>query len=383
MQNRPKHSTEDSTEINSQARVADRSPGWLLPVGLVLAAILAWQTSQYTQRSWEPEPPWDVVLQDQHYQLGSAQLQWLEDFSAAHFAADGEQLRQQMATQLDTQVDAVFAQVVARLPEFADWYYSLGGEYSRLSMTLLGHLNLVEDGYVARRAAEILFPDPAWESELLRLDRETSRRLLQQQAHSQSVWLSELQRRLSIHRVPAPIASEPERGESTLLLDGLVTQVQALHQNGMMDARLTLSTAGAAAVAGPALWRAVSTRAALKGGGAALAARGASKGVGKVATGAASSAAAGAMVCMPGGPLAVACAAVAAAGTWVATDWLLLQVDEALNRDELLSGLEQGLMALREALEAELLLAYGARIDAWQQSANLQIEQTFTPYRAR
>src|SRR5690606_24537271 len=120
-----------------------------------------------TQLSWEPDQRWDVVLDDQHYQLGTAQLQWLEYFSAGHFAADGEQLRQQLAVQLDARLDMAFAQVVARLPDFADWYYSLGGEYSRLSMTLLGHLNVVDEGYVARRAAEILFPDPGWENALL------------------------------------------------------------------------------------------------------------------------------------------------------------------------------------------------------------------------
>jgi len=377
MQNRSEHRADAHTQ--TQPQLARRSRGWLLLAGFGLAAVLAWQTSQYTQLSWGAGQRWDVVLDDQHYQLGTAQLQWLEDFSAGHFAADSDELRQQLALQLDARLDMAFAQVVARLPDFADWYYSVGGEYSRLSMTLLGHLNVVDGGYVARRAAEMLFPDPAWEGALLRLDNDATQLMLQQQAQSQSAWLSELQRRLSSNRVPAPIMPTADAAESTLLLDGLVTQIQALQQTAMMDARLTLSTTGAAAVAGPALWRAVSTRAALKGSGAAIAARGA----GKVATRTASGAAAGAAVCMPGGPLAVACAAVAAAGTWVATDWLLLQVDEALNRDQLLAGLEEGLAALRVELEAELLLAYEARIDAWQQSANTQIEQTFSPYRAR
>ena len=378
----PNH-PDDRTGPHNQARTAGRSAGWLLLAGVGLAAVLAWQTSQYTQRSWEPEQRWDVVLDDQHYRLGATQLQWLENFSAGHFAADGAQLRQQLDLQIDARLDAAFAQVSARLPDFADWYYSLGGEYSRLSMTLLGHLDVVDEGYVAQRASAILFPGPAWENALISLDSDASQLLLQQQARSQSVWLSELQRRLSTHRVPTPITPTAEGTESLLLLDGLVAQIQGLQQTAMMDARLTLSTVGAAGVAGPVLWRAVSARAALKGAGAAAAARGATRGAGKVAARTASGAAAGAVACMPGGPLAVACAAVAAAGTWIATDWLLLQVDEALNRDELLAGLEDGLAALRVELKAELMLAYDQRIAAWQQSANAQIEETFSPYNAR
>lgn len=356
--------------------------GWLLVfTGLVLAALLAWQTGQYAQRSWESPQRWNVVLNDQQYQLDAAQLQHLEDFSTAHFSADGDQTRALLRAGVNAQLDVAFAQVSARLPEFADWYYSLGGEYSRLSMAVLGHLNVVDDGYVARRAASILFPEPAWANALARLDSAASQMLVSRQADSQVAWLEELQQRLSSSRVPAPVTSM-SGAAFPLELDDLVGQLQGLQQTVMMESRLALSTVGAAGVAGSALWRAVSTQAALKTAGVASS-RGMAKGAGRIAARGASGAAAGTVACLPGGPVALACAAVAAAGTWVATDWLLLQVDEALNRDEMLAELEQGLAGLRLSLEAELLQAYDERIAAWNEAANVQIEKTFSPYRTR
>ena len=138
-----------------------------------------------------------------------------------------------------------------------------------------------------------------------------------------------------------------------------------------MQTRLTLSAVSAAGLAGPALWRAVAARSAVNSARAAAtagAARGASR---------AGSAAAGAVVCLPGGPVAIACAAVAGVATWLATDWLLLQVDEALNREELLAGLESGLQELRSALQFELLQVYDTRIAAWHDAAVIEIEDGF------
>lgn len=358
--------------------VADRS-GWLwVWVGFALAALLAWQTGQYAQRNWEAPQRWDVVLNAQHYQIGDSQLQWLQDFSTAHFAADSDQARELLRAEISSQLDAAFALVSARLPEFADWYYSLGGEYSRISMALLGHLNVVDEGYVARHAASILFPQPAWENTLVKLNSEASELLVAQQSRSQAVWLDELQQRLSANRVPAPVSANGSE-TSALVLDGLVDRLRALQETDMVDTRLTLSTVGAAGVAGSTLWRVVSARAATK----AAATAGAAKGAARVATRSASGAAAGAVACMPGGPLAVACAVAAAAGTWIATDWLLLQVDEALNRDEMLAGLEAGLADLRLGLEGELLEVHDARIAAWKEATTVQIEHTFSPRQAR
>jgi hypothetical protein len=68
----------------------------------------------------------------------------------------------------------VFAGVRARLPEFVDWHYSLGGEYTRLGMAVLGALKLSDGEFVAYRATAMLFPDSVWDSELAHVAQATA-----------------------------------------------------------------------------------------------------------------------------------------------------------------------------------------------------------------
>lgn len=342
---------------------------------LVATVALLWQMGEQRQRSWHERQTVDVSLEGQHYRLNSQQLQWVQDFSAAHFSGDAEEARRIVAAQITAQLDSTFRGVSARLPLFADWYYSLGGEYSRLSMAVLSSLDLADGNFVARRAADILFPDAIWTATLSQLDATTAGLLEAHHAQSREGWLARLQQQLTLQKVPAPIPGliDPASAPDALVLDSLALRLQSLDQQAVLQTRTTLSTIGAAGVAGPALWRAVTARNAINAARAAAtagAARGASR---------AGSAAAGAAVCLPGGPLAIACAAVAGAATWLATDWLLLRVDEALNRQELLAGLETGLADLRAGLEQELVRAYDERIAAWQQATQAEIQNGFSP----
>ncbi|MGB4246448.1 MAG: hypothetical protein WBJ75_01920 [Pseudohongiellaceae bacterium] len=359
----------------------------LVAVLLMTVALLFWQMTTQTQRPWTERDTVDVSLGGEHYRLDSRQLAWLEEFSIAHFSGDALEARRIVETQIDAQLDSTFREVSARLPLFADWYYSLGGEYSRLSMAVLSSMDLADGDFVARRAAEILFPDEVWTATLSQLDSNAAGMLEALQASSREGWLLELQQRLATQKVPPPIPglTDTLSGPDLLVLDSLALRLQTLDQQAVFETRTTLSTIGAIGVAGPALWRAVAARNAVNAaraaavggvagsvtrGTASVAARGASR---------AGSAAAGAAVCLPGGPIALACAAVAGAATWLATDWLLLRVDDALNREELLAGLEAGLTDLRGGLEQELLEAYDERIAVWQQATLVEIENSFSP----
>lgn len=382
--------TVESAQLSQSKPVSPASPGWntlLYALVLAAAALLFWQMSTQIQRPWTERDMVDVTLGGEHYRLNTRQLAWLEDFSVAHFSGDAAEARRIVETQIDAQLDSTFRAVTARLPLFADWYYSLGGEYSRLSMAVLSSMDLAEGDFVARRAAEILFPDQVWTATLNQLDNNAAGMLEALQSSSREGWLLELQQRLAAQKVPPPIPgltatmSVPD----TLMLDSLATRLQTLDQQAVFETRTTLSTIGAIGVAGPALWRAVAARNAVNAARAAAVggvAGGAGRGTAAVAARGASragSAAAGAAVCLPGGPIALACAAVAGAATWLATDWLLLRVDEALNRDELLTSLQTGLDDLRGGLEQELLRAYDERISVWQQATLVEIENGFSP----
>lgn len=348
----------------------------LLVLGLTGAAVLLfWQMAVQSQRQWLDPASLTVSLDGNYYTLNRPQLQWLEAFSTLHFDASEQEARRLVEAQISVQLDSTFRAVSSQLPAFADWYYSMPGEYGRWSMAVLSKLELAEDDFVARRAAAILFPEQVWSATLTQLDINTSEVLVREQVQAREGWLSELQNRLSSNRVPAPIPGldDATTAPGALVLDSLITDLRALEQPELLQTRMALSTVSAAGVAGPALWRAVAARSAVTSARAAAtagAARGASR---------AGSAAAGAVVCLPGGPLAIACAAVAGVATWLATDWLLLQVDEALNREEMLEGMQSGLLELRTGLETELLQAYDARIAAWHDASLIEIEDSFSP----
>jgi len=333
---------------------------------LVLACVVLFsQFKIQMPRQWSGNSVQIVALDEQYYRVNQAQMAWLESFTSEHFSAGEMRSKERVEQQIDAQLDSLFARVNERLPLFADWYYSLSGEYSRMAMAVLSTGKLVEGDFVARKASEVLFPEPVWQDGLARLENDNNALVLAQQAQTRAAWLSEVQSLLSTQQVPAPIAGleDTQQGAKPKPLDALLLQLDELDALSSLRNRVAVSSLGAAGLAGPALWRAVAARNALASARVV----------------AAGSAAAGALLCAPGGPLAVACAAGAGVVTWLATDWLLLQLDEAWNREELLSHMAEALEDLRAGLQAELVTAYEARIAAIQSASQAAISQTFSP----
>src|SRR5690606_33941128 len=131
------------------------------------------------------------------------ELRWLESFTSLHFDAGEEAARAMVAAQVDSRLDALFADAGARLPAFLDWYYSLSGEYSRIAMAALAAADLTEPGFVAARAASTLLPEEVWDAHLAVLAHDTGERLAAHHAVVREAWRSAVERRLSPHRVPA------------------------------------------------------------------------------------------------------------------------------------------------------------------------------------
>jgi len=337
------------------------------------AVLLFWQLGGQQARTWTEQEVFEVQLNDERYRLDRHQMAWLESLSSQHFDGTQEQAQQIARTQISAQLDASFRAVEQRIPLFADWYYSLNGEYSRLSMSVLARLNLTDKDYLSRRASEILFPVQVWEATLAQLDTNTVASLDEQWHQSTDNWLSRMQGQLALMRVPPPLNESVTPSRAPLItLDALAAQIDTLVLPQAMSVRLAASSVGAMGLAGPALWRAVVARNSVNTARLAtaeVAALGASRG---------GIAVAGAAICLPGGPIAIACAAVAGAATWIATDWLLLQVDEAMNREALVMSLEEGLASLRTGLEQELIEAYDQGIEQWRTNTQSVIENTFS-----
>lgn len=352
--------------------------GLLASLWLVATVALVAMAAYQPQRTWAPPAQTEIVLGDEHYRLDDAQLEWVRAFSTQHFSGGRAAARALLAAELDNGLDEVFGAVRTRLPEFADWYYSLGGEYSRLGMAALAQMNLADGEYIAAKATTMLFPAQQWEAALAGLD---ARMLATLQGHQQGLraqWLVELGDRLAPYRVPAPLGAGGDAARAEpLQLDGLLAGWLAAEQNAFRGRIQLSAAAGGSAAAGMVLWRRAAARAAAVSG-RALAARGASR----TAARAGAATTSGFAVCAATGPAAAGCALLAGAIAWVATDWALLKVDEAWHRADLLVALEAGLGQLQAQMTEETLAAFDAV--SWEQDARASaaIEGEFRPAQA-
>ncbi len=343
----------------------------LVLVAACLAAIwLALDQRENWRTAWQPAPPVHVTLAGEHYRVPAERAETLALLSSLRFA-DGEAEAREMAhAHLRRGLDALFDDLSAQLPRFADWYYSLGGEYSRISMSLLQWMRLSEGGYVERKAQELVFDASGFQQRLQGLRLDVDERLMQQMRGTRESWLAEMLRQMESDRLPLP----PRQQEEAVALDQLMARLSG-HGSEAFSLRLSASSAVAGgAAAGPFLWRLASRRAVAMSG-QAIAARGAARGAAR----AGAAAGGGAALCAPTGPGALACALAAGGATWLATDWALLRVDEMLNRDEFLEALQAGLDELRHEVEQELLAAYDELVEQRYGAMQQDIRRTFVP----
>jgi hypothetical protein len=368
--------------MNAAAAGRPRSPlaapaGAQALAAFVAAAALLWAVTHVPQRGWQPPAEVAVALDGEHYRVAPHELRWIETFSTLHFSEGEDRARDIVATEVDVQLDRIFTGIRSRLPDFIDWYYSLRGEYSRVAMAALSYANLAEPDYVAERAASMLLPDEIWAEGFATLERQAAERLLAHHEQVREDWLADVTRRLSAHRVPAPLPTPQSSADGRVRLDPLIGQIAA-RERAALETRLSLSTlAAGGAAAGPALWRAVAARTSATAGRAAAA-----RAAGRGAARAGSAAAGGAAVCSPGGPAAVGCALIAGAAAWLGTDWALLRIDEHLHRDDFEAALDAGLAALRQQIEQDLLDGYDALIAAHYGSVKQDISRGFVPAHA-
>ncbi len=365
------------TATDTHSSVRRTSNGFFAAVTCALFAGLMYalisQLDQQQQRPWQ-EPQLDVVVAGQHYRLGPPQQQWLQQLTQLHFSsleADSQQLLEEEVTQ---QLARVFDGAAERLPEFADWYYSLSGDYTRLAATVMGWLGREGADQLARQAAERLFPEGSWDVDLAQAQQNVAASLLAHQQQRRIEWLATLSQNLSPYRVPAPLA----QGSSEQVvwdLDRFVDQRLLQEQSELLQLRSSLSSAAALGMAGSALLRAAAARTAANAGRGAATARVAGRGAAR----AGSAALGGGAVCAPAGPVALGCAAVAGVATWIASDWLLLKLDEIRNRDELLAALQSALDELEVATRQEILQQSAAALATLQEATEADIRKEFIP----
>jgi hypothetical protein len=297
----------------------------------------------------------------------------------AALSADLDRARRQAIAladrRIDAELDALFARITPGVDAYLDWYFTLIGEYERLAALAAGGFTELMGEQLERH----LFADTGFADQLEALDdaiRQDSTRNLAGAAE-------QLDRAAGARAAGAPCTL------SGLDLAPFGTAVQALSALGDLDRdglRAATAAGGGAAAAAAAKVLAKQTSAAVaakiaakKGfqAAAGLAGKVAAKKGGSILLSAAGAAA----LCSPGGPVAAICGILAGAATWLAVDKALVEIDEALLRDEMRTEILQALEEQRPALAVALKAGNAASIDATAGQVQASMERVFVPAR--
>ena len=301
-----------------------------------------------------------VVLNGRRYVVPEASREDLSLALREQLETEQQHQEQWLEAHIDSAVEAAFAPVHDRVGDFADWYYSLTGEYLRYAHAIGGDMS----DYLREKLRETLFVPAALDANVDNmfdaLNAEITARLKQSGGR-----LSEnLALVLEAHARPLR-PGEPLIGD-TLDLDALLTgrlAVTARDIDRQLFSALAATGTGVAVAKGLGAVVMKKTLAKVAGtktfGLAAsllgkLAAKTAVKGGGVLA-----GAGSGAALCAPSGPGAVVCGAVGGLIAWLVTDKMAIELDEALNRDEFEADIHAAIDAQQKALKAQLRQVYG------------------------
>lgn len=227
---------------------------------------------------------------------------------------------------VETLLDTVYAPAYAAIPEYADFHYSVLGEYVELTQAVQGKMSeslheRLFDGFSERF--------------------ETAAAILDQR-------LLDTYRSILDERVAAELSSE-----GITQLSGGATEV--VLDDARARARVTLPIATVAAgIAGSGSLKVISASIAKK-----LAAKIATKASGKVVAkggGILTGAGGGALLCSWSGPGAVVCGVVGGTAAWLLTDAVVLNIDEYFNREDFEADL-RGILDEDRAEKHAMLIA--------------------------
>jgi hypothetical protein len=281
--------------------------------------------------------------------LDPGQLAQLRAELQRDLAVQGEALAQRVREASTHAVATAFAPAYDRVPDFADWYYSLAGEYGRLWHALAGG---VAD-YLAGRLEALVIEPSGLAQRLDELPAELSGLASEQTRALAAAFEGRLLERLrALASEPQPVRVEVS-GEWDVA--GVAAEVGQAVALGPADFARQAAATSAGAATGAVLAKKLGaatvakTGAKLAGSAAKVGLKSAAK-MGVGAGSAASGAAAGAAFCtatVAGAPLAPACALLGGVATgvatWVLVDEAVLATDEYFNRAQFEEALRHSL----------------------------------------
>lgn len=304
-----------------------------------------------------------------------------------------EEAERELTRAIDQGLQGIFAKTDKQIPVFADWYFSLGGEYMRLYSAVFADLA----AFLAERLEELVLVPADTARAIDDLSAELGDASLALVTDS----ISDVQALLVdlIRESGLPEAQIRATGELDLNSQ-LIAKIQpymALTAEDIARQGVAVSAGAAAAAAtakklGSTAVAAAAGKLAAKpsvGAASALAAKLGLKSAAKAGgtLGAAGTgAAAGALFCggtVAGAPLSPACAlvggAVSGLTAWLLVDKAVIEADEYLNRDGFEAGLREALAEQRCARRDELQTRYVGGTGAVLERLGEQLATELTP----
>lgn len=333
---------------------------YLLAVVAAMAALLWLLTAE---DPWEP--PWSartrVQIDDRFYLVPERRLErlagtrpnWLTE-------AEGKAL-DRFRDGLEREVDELFARVHGRVPDFAEWYYSVPGAGMRLLAAIPNPFWPDRAAFLTDAVAERLFPDDTWQAELDEMERAVGALYAREFSGLERRWLAWLARELAPYRRDEALPGD-------LVTVDLDTRLRArlagVLEGDHIDLQMATGLGAGALLARGAIAR-VNAGAASARAAARLAGRG--------------TAATGAATCGAAGPLALGCAVAVFTGVTLGTEWALLKADEALHRGDLEAALHGGVDALRVNMMDEYGRAFVQLFESNAQTLDRGIRDSLRP----
>ena len=224
----------------------------------------------------------------------------------------GEKVKSEIETLIDKKIDAVFNPVYGQIPKFADFHFSVTGEYTEIIAALSGDMS--------NRVLDVLFKEVGFERNLQNELDEINR-------------LSKDKVSGAVKRINDDFQSKMELGndDMNLLTKTLHLTDQDLRNRFYSREFSTIKGADVVmgiSVTGTVLAKVMGKKLATKVA-AKTAIKASAKG-GSILGGAGG----GALTCAVGGPVASAlCGLLGAAVVWFAVDKVIIEIDEYFNRD--------------------------------------------------
>ncbi|MGB5261431.1 MAG: hypothetical protein WBO34_13065 [Gammaproteobacteria bacterium] len=282
----------------------------------------------------------------------------------ARLDSDVEATRVQATHAVDEKIEqgvaVLFMDIEQGVEQYLDWYFTVLGEYQRLAAVFTD--DVAET--MLEQLARYLFAGNDFDAQLGKLDSE----LAQMTAARFAQLTPQLRDKLA--------GSTCEIGQLSLV------PLSSLDHDTLRASVAATSGVGAGIVASKAL--ASKTTAAVVGKvaakksfqtGAALV----TKTLAKKGSSTLLSAGAGTALCAPTGPVAILCGVTAGLVTWFTVDKVLVELDEALHREEMRADIMQ-VLAVQQALLAGQLAEYNhGRIDLMAAEVNAAVHRTFIP----